>query len=149
VLIIDDTGDHKDGRATAHVARQYLGSVGKVDHGIVVVTTLWANEQHYYPLHVVPYTPEKLLLRCMVPESRDVILSIQKEKALWQICFAAAPKRRREFKPSSNGRKKSQLCQTPQGVEMENPLLGHCGGSAKNPGYIQNWSHHLILGPYT
>ena len=26
---IDDTGDRKDGTATAHVARQYLGSVGK------------------------------------------------------------------------------------------------------------------------
>ena len=30
VLVIDDTGDRKDGHATDHVARQYLGSVGKV-----------------------------------------------------------------------------------------------------------------------
>ena len=29
VLIIDDTGDRKDGSATDHVARQYLGSVGQ------------------------------------------------------------------------------------------------------------------------
>src|SRR4029434_9035881 len=29
VLVIDDTGDRKDGTATAHVGRQYLGSVGK------------------------------------------------------------------------------------------------------------------------
>ncbi len=29
VLVLDDTGDRKDGHATAHVARQYLGSVGK------------------------------------------------------------------------------------------------------------------------
>jgi SRSO17 transposase len=29
VLVIDDTGDRKDGTATAHVARQYLGSVGR------------------------------------------------------------------------------------------------------------------------
>ena len=61
VLVIDDTGDRKDGHATDHVARQYLGSVGKVDNGIVAVTTLWASEEHYYPLHVVPYTPEKRL----------------------------------------------------------------------------------------
>jgi SRSO17 transposase len=40
VLIIDDTGDRKDGSATDHVARQYLGSVGKIDNGIVAVTTL-------------------------------------------------------------------------------------------------------------
>jgi SRSO17 transposase len=38
VLVIDDTGDRKDGTATAHVARQYLGSVGKTDNGIVAVT---------------------------------------------------------------------------------------------------------------
>lgn len=57
-LVIDDTGDRKDGCATDHVARQYLGSVGKVDNGIVAVTTLWAHEQRYYPLHVKPYTPE-------------------------------------------------------------------------------------------
>lgn len=58
VLVLDDTGDRKDGCATDHVARQYLGSVGKIDNGIVAVTTLWANEARYYPLHVVPYTPE-------------------------------------------------------------------------------------------
>ena len=61
VLVIDDTGDRKDGSATDHVARQYLGSVGKVDNGIVAVTTLWADEAHYYPLHVMPYTPERRL----------------------------------------------------------------------------------------
>ncbi|CAM3813012.1 transposase [Polaromonas hydrogenivorans] len=57
VLVIDDTGDRKEGRATDHVARQYLGSVGKIDNGIVAVTTLWADEAHDYPLHVAPYTP--------------------------------------------------------------------------------------------
>lgn len=40
VLVLDDTGDRKEGHATAHVARQYLGSVGKVDNGIVAVTSL-------------------------------------------------------------------------------------------------------------
>jgi SRSO17 transposase len=29
VLVIDDSGDRKDGRHTAHVARQYLGSLGR------------------------------------------------------------------------------------------------------------------------
>jgi SRSO17 transposase len=58
VLVIDDTGDRKDGCAIDHVAHQYLGSVGKIDNGIVAVTTVWVHEQRYYPLHVVPYTPE-------------------------------------------------------------------------------------------
>jgi hypothetical protein len=57
VLVIDDSGDRKDGRHTAHVARQYLGSVGKTDNGIVAVTSLWASERVYWPVHVQPYTP--------------------------------------------------------------------------------------------
>jgi SRSO17 transposase len=63
VLVIDDTGDKKDGTATAHVARQYLGSIGKIDNGIVAVTTLWADARVYYPLHVAPYTPAGRLER--------------------------------------------------------------------------------------
>jgi SRSO17 transposase len=57
VLVIDDSGDRKDGRHTAHVARQYLGSLGKTDNGIVAVTSLWADERVYWPVHVTPYTP--------------------------------------------------------------------------------------------
>jgi hypothetical protein len=60
-LVLDDTGDRKDGTATAHVARQYLGSVGKIDNGIVAVTSLWADEQVYWPVHAVPYTPASRL----------------------------------------------------------------------------------------
>ena len=61
VLIVDDTGDRKSGTHTAHVGRQYLGSVGKIDNGIVVVSTLWADEQRYFPLHAEPYTPARRL----------------------------------------------------------------------------------------
>src|ERR687885_372125 len=37
VLVLDDTGDRQAGRDTADVARQYLGSIGKVDNGSVAV----------------------------------------------------------------------------------------------------------------
>jgi SRSO17 transposase len=57
VLVIDETGDRKDGTHTAHVGYQYLGSIGKLGNGIVAVTSLWADERIYYPLHVRPYTP--------------------------------------------------------------------------------------------
>ncbi|WP_432164726.1 IS701 family transposase [Streptomyces sp. bgisy031] len=57
VLAIDDSGDRKDGKATAHIGRQWLGRLGKTDNGIVTVTTCWADENLYYPLHAVPYTP--------------------------------------------------------------------------------------------
>jgi hypothetical protein len=59
VLVIDDSGDRKDGVKTAHVGRQYLGRYGKTDNGVVTVTTLWADERVYYPVHAVPYTPAK------------------------------------------------------------------------------------------
>ena len=59
--MVDDTGDRKDGTRTAHVARQYLGSVGKIDNGIVAVTSLWADERCYWPIHAVLYTPASRL----------------------------------------------------------------------------------------
>lgn len=61
VLVLDDSGDRKDGHAAAHVARQYIGSRGKIDNGIVAVTTLWADERCYWPLHAKPYTPKSRL----------------------------------------------------------------------------------------
>lgn len=57
-LVIDETGDRKWGSKTAHVGRQYLGSIGKVDSGVVSVHSLWADEQLYYPLEFEPYTPK-------------------------------------------------------------------------------------------
>ena len=57
VLVLDDSGDRKDGTKTAHVGRQWLGRYGKTDNGVVTVTTVWADERLYYPVHAVPYTP--------------------------------------------------------------------------------------------
>jgi hypothetical protein len=57
VLVIDETGDRKDGHQTAHVSRQYLANLGKIDNGVVSVSSLWADEGVYYPLDVEPYTP--------------------------------------------------------------------------------------------
>lgn len=57
VLVIDETGDRKAGTKTAHVGRQYVANLGKIDNGVVSVTSLWADEHIYYPLEVEPYTP--------------------------------------------------------------------------------------------
>lgn len=35
--------------------------MGKIDNGIVAVSSLWADETVYYPLHVRPYTPASRL----------------------------------------------------------------------------------------
>jgi len=56
-LVVDETGDRKDGKATAHVGKQYLGGIGKIDEGVVSVSSLWVDERVYYPLEVEPYTP--------------------------------------------------------------------------------------------
>ena len=63
VLVLDETGDRKDGKATDHVAHQYLGSVGRIANGIVSVSSVWADEKVYHPLDVEPYTPAKRLER--------------------------------------------------------------------------------------
>jgi len=49
VLVIDDSGDRKDGVKTAHVGHQWLGRYGKTDNGVATVTTPWADERIYYP----------------------------------------------------------------------------------------------------
>src|SRR5258708_9590890 len=61
VLIIDETGDRKKGDDSAYVSRQYLGSIGKIDNGVVSVSSHWADERVHYPLNVLPYTAAERL----------------------------------------------------------------------------------------
>ncbi|MDP9412134.1 MAG: IS701 family transposase [Actinomycetota bacterium] len=57
VLVVDEHGDRKWGKHTAHVGRQWLANIGKTDSGVVSVSSLLADEGAYYPLEVEPYTP--------------------------------------------------------------------------------------------
>ncbi len=57
VLVIDEHGDRKWGKHTAHVGRQWLANIGKTDSGVVSVTSLWADESAYWPIAFEPYTP--------------------------------------------------------------------------------------------
>jgi len=57
VLVIDEHGDRKWGKRTAHVGRQWLANIGKTENGVVSVSSLLADEEVYYPLEVEPYTP--------------------------------------------------------------------------------------------
>src|SRR2546430_7066307 len=59
VLVIDDSGDRKDGARTAHVGHQWLGRYGETDSGEGPVTTVWGDERLYYPVHAVPCTPAR------------------------------------------------------------------------------------------
>jgi SRSO17 transposase len=57
VLVIDEHGDRKWGKHTAHLGRQWLANIGKTDNGVVGVTSLFANESFYWPVNFEPYTP--------------------------------------------------------------------------------------------
>jgi SRSO17 transposase len=76
VLVIDEHGDRKRGHRTAHIGKQYLANLGKIDTGVVSVTSLWADEGVYYPLDFEPYTPADYFarsantLRRFAPNSR-------------------------------------------------------------------------------
>src|SRR5215213_3165185 len=57
VLVIDEHGDRKWGKHTAHVGRQWLANIGKTESGVVSVSSLLADERVYYPVDFEPYTP--------------------------------------------------------------------------------------------
>ncbi len=56
---MDEIGDRQSGTQTTHVDRQSLGSAGKMDNGLGVVSTLWADDARDYPRHAEPYTPAR------------------------------------------------------------------------------------------
>ena len=57
-LLIDETGDRKKGKTTDYVARQYLGSVGKVDAGIVSVNAYGVCDGITFPLLCEVFKPK-------------------------------------------------------------------------------------------
>jgi SRSO17 transposase len=60
-VVIDETGDRKKGKKTDYVARQYLGSVGKVDNGIVSVNAYGVYNNITFPLSVKVFKPKGTL----------------------------------------------------------------------------------------
>jgi SRSO17 transposase len=57
VLVIDEHGDRKWGKHTAHVGRQWLANLGKTESGVVSVSSLLADEKIYWSVNFEPYTP--------------------------------------------------------------------------------------------
>ncbi len=60
-VVIDETGDRKKGTKTDYVARQYLGSIGKVDNGIVSVNAYGVYENITFPLICKVFKPKGTL----------------------------------------------------------------------------------------
>ena len=58
VLVLDDTGFAKQGKASAGVARQYSGTLGKVGNCQIAVTCCYADPQAMWPVAVRLYLPQ-------------------------------------------------------------------------------------------
>jgi SRSO17 transposase len=61
VLIIDETGDRKKGKATDYVAKQYIGNLGKTANGIVSVNAYGVVDNLTYPLLFKVFKPQSRL----------------------------------------------------------------------------------------
>ena len=57
-VVIDETGDRKKGKTTDYVARQYLGSIGKVEQGIVSVNAYGIYKNITFPLLFKVFKPK-------------------------------------------------------------------------------------------
>lgn len=60
-VVVDETGDRKKGKKTDYVASQYLGSIGKVDWGIVSVNAYGVYCHITFPLIVKIFKPKGTL----------------------------------------------------------------------------------------
>ncbi len=60
-VIIDETGDRKKGKKTDYVARQDLGSIGKIDNGIVSVNAYGVYQNITFPLIFKVFKPRTIL----------------------------------------------------------------------------------------
>jgi SRSO17 transposase len=73
ILLVDETGDKKKGKSTDYVKRQYIGNLGKVESGIVAVTTYGLLEGMTFPLMSEVYKPKERLKEGDVYKSKPVI----------------------------------------------------------------------------
>ncbi len=60
-VVIDETEDRKKGKKTDYVARQYLGSVGKINNGIVTVNAYGVDCNITFPLILKVFKPKGTL----------------------------------------------------------------------------------------
>lgn len=61
MVIIDETGDKKKGKTTDYVKRQYIGNLGKIENGIVAVTSYGLWRGITFPLIAEVYKPRERL----------------------------------------------------------------------------------------
>jgi SRSO17 transposase len=97
VILFDDTGFAKQGKASVGVARQYSGTLGKVGNCQVAVTCCYSDPQASWPVAVRLYLPEvwtadpQRLKRAQVPAEvtfqtkPEIALSILDQARAWGV----------------------------------------------------------------
>lgn len=123
-LIIDDSGHRKSGNFTEGVGRQYIGEIGKTDHGIVMVTSHLYDGRKSLPLDLELYQHADSL-----PQGKqDPLFEKKTEIAIKLIDLSVS----RGYQPgivivdAGYGNNTSFL------LELENRKLKYLGGVAKN-----------------
>jgi|GEM_PF-282254 len=58
-VVVDDTGNPKSGDSTHATRKQWIGSLGKVEQGQVVVTSHYVDSRKDWPIDHRPYLPQK------------------------------------------------------------------------------------------
>lgn len=123
-LIVDDSGHRKSGNFTAGVGRQYIGEIGKMENGIVVVTTHLYDGVKSLPLDIELYQHASSLAE----GNKDPEFVKKPEVALSLIDLSLA----RGYRPgivlidAGYGNNTSFL------IELEKRKLKYLGGLAKN-----------------
>lgn len=123
-LILDDSGHRKSGNLTDGVGRQYLGEIGKIDNGIVVVTTHLYDGKKHLPLDIELYQHSNSL-----PEGKKDV-DFKKKPTLGleliDLCLNRGVKPGIVLIDSGYGNNTSFL------KELEKRKLKYLGGLAKN-----------------
>jgi hypothetical protein len=71
-IIIDDTGNPKSGDSTFATRRQWIGCIGKVDRGQVVVTSHYTDSNKDWAIDHRPYLPEKWVQEANARQNKEV-----------------------------------------------------------------------------
>lgn len=84
VLCIDETGDKKKGKTTDYVARQYISNLGKIDSGIVAVSSYGVLNGITFPIVFEVFKPQTRLKAtdCYRTKSQMAVGIIRELKAL-------------------------------------------------------------------
>jgi DDE superfamily endonuclease len=84
ILCIDETGDKKKGRTTDYVSRQYISNLGKIDNGIVSVTSYGVLGGITFPIVFEVFKPQARLKAtdCYQTKPQMAVQIIRELKAL-------------------------------------------------------------------